>query len=225
MPTSTNLQQFLASPESYDGLRLNGQHITDNDCINMGSALKGHETFTYLHLSHNQIGDTGASAIAKGIKNMSLTIVHLHNNHIGDDGAIILAEAIKGMTSLNWLSLDYNQIGDIGAIAICQAIKDMQNLNILYLNENRIGADTKVPLEQELHQVKDLRLDNQNGANSKIAQLELQLQQMKQILKEKDEKLDNLHNKMKKMKPFPTRILFALLIYLVCVLVIYISVP
>ena len=47
---------------------------------------------TQLLMGYNQIGDTGATALAEGLKhNGALKELYLHGNQIGDEGAKALA--------------------------------------------------------------------------------------------------------------------------------------
>ena len=62
---------------------------------------------TTLYLSYNQIGDTGAVALAEGLKhNGAMTKLYLSYNEIGDDGASAIAEGLKHNGALKELRLD-----------------------------------------------------------------------------------------------------------------------
>ena len=51
---------------------------------------------TTLELSWNQIGDTGATALAEGLKhNGALQTLILGGNQIGNDGAIAIGTALE----------------------------------------------------------------------------------------------------------------------------------
>ena len=70
-----------------------------------------------LYLYSNQIGDTGATALAVGLKvNTVLEGLILNGNRIGDAGVTALAEALKVNTVLESLMLSDNRIGDAGAL-------------------------------------------------------------------------------------------------------------
>jgi internalin A len=83
---------------------------------------------TSLALGGNQIGDAGATALARMT---GLTSLALKGNQIGDAGAEALAR-LTGLTSLN---LGRNQIGDAGATALAR----MTGLSSLVLGGNQIG--------------------------------------------------------------------------------------
>src|SRR6185312_147183 len=64
-----------------------------------------------LDMNGYQIGDTGATALAKALEsNSSLTFLNLHRNQIGETGAVALAKALESTSSLTSLDLKDNQI-------------------------------------------------------------------------------------------------------------------
>eukprot|EP00592_Proboscia_alata_P024229 CAMPEP_0194438114 /NCGR_PEP_ID=MMETSP0176-20130528/103337_1 /TAXON_ID=216777 /ORGANISM="Proboscia alata, Strain PI-D3" /LENGTH=76 /DNA_ID=CAMNT_0039260003 /DNA_START=233 /DNA_END=460 /DNA_ORIENTATION=- len=57
-------------------------------------------TLTTLDLSDNEIGDDGATDIAKALRaNTTLTMLNLDRNEIGVDGATAIAEALQTNTT------------------------------------------------------------------------------------------------------------------------------
>ena len=65
-------------------------------------------------MNNNNIGDTGAAALAKALEsNSSLTSLDLHENNIEDTGAA-LVKALESNLSLTFLNLGSNQIGYTG---------------------------------------------------------------------------------------------------------------
>ena len=72
---------------------------------------KNDPTLTKLDLVGDNIGDSGAQALAEALKvNQSITSLALENNNIGDSGAQALAEALKDNQAITWLSLWDNNI-------------------------------------------------------------------------------------------------------------------
>ena len=71
--------------------------LDDKDAIALSSALKNNFELSIFIISFNDIGDTGAKAIAEAIPHFStyLDLLDLSCNKIGDIGAIAIAEAIK----------------------------------------------------------------------------------------------------------------------------------
>ena len=62
--------------------------------------------------SDNNIGDEGATAIAKALEtNTTLSELDLYHNNIGDEGATAIAKALETNTTLS--KLDLNKFGDL----------------------------------------------------------------------------------------------------------------
>jgi hypothetical protein len=89
-----------------------------------------------LDLYGNQIGDAGASELAKVLPATRVHTLCLNWNQIGDEGAIELAKALPG-TQMHTLDLVGNKIGAQGAIQIVKALQGTQ-VHTLNLGDNRI---------------------------------------------------------------------------------------
>jgi Ran GTPase-activating protein (RanGAP) involved in mRNA processing and transport len=76
-----------------------------------------------LSLSHNQIGDKGAQALARAFQNSNLTKLYLNDNQIGDKGARAFAKALRKNTVLKEFYLSTNPIGDVGARSFTRALR------------------------------------------------------------------------------------------------------
>jgi len=63
-----------------------------------------------LYLNYNQIGDAGASELAKALPGTQVHTLYLQGNQIRDAGASELAKALPG-TQVHTLYLSWNQIG------------------------------------------------------------------------------------------------------------------
>ena len=91
-----------------------------------------------MSLTSNNIGDSGAAAIAEALKNDSAVVrLDLSGNSIGGSGAAAVAEALKSSTVLTDLILNNNSIGDIGAAAVAEALKSTTALTSLYLDNKQ----------------------------------------------------------------------------------------
>jgi Ran GTPase-activating protein (RanGAP) involved in mRNA processing and transport len=81
-----------------------------------------------LDLRSNNIGYSGAQALAEALKNPKcrLTSLNLNNNNmVGDLGAQALAEALKNPNcKLTSLDLYHTNISDLGAKALAEALKN-----------------------------------------------------------------------------------------------------
>eukprot|EP00808_Paulinella_micropora_P018732 g56758.t1 len=95
-----------------------------------------------LHFFMEYLGDSGASAVAKGLQvNTTVQTLDIGYNNLGDKGAALIAEAIKVNTSLKEISLSINDIGDAGAIAIANALQVNKTVIKIALAYNQIGHD------------------------------------------------------------------------------------
>ena len=81
------------------------------------------------------IGDRGAELLSKGITNTkSLRVLHVADNNIGPSGAIAIANALVNNTSLEELNMNHNnEFGIDGAEAIAKAITNNKTLKKLLL--------------------------------------------------------------------------------------------
>ena len=101
------------------------------------SAIFELKNLTSLDLYDNQLGDTGATEIAKHLVGSNLTNLNLARNQIGHRGAAAIANHLVG-SNLNTLDLSENRIGHAGATEIIKNIVG-SNVNTLYLGDNLIG--------------------------------------------------------------------------------------
>ncbi len=87
---------------------------------------------TNLQVQGNELGDVGARALAKALRNSSsrkatIERIDLGSNGVGDKGATGLAEALapnptRGASPLTTLLLDWNEIGDAGATSLAESL-------------------------------------------------------------------------------------------------------
>jgi len=89
----------------------------------------------FRNLNKNNIGDSGATALAEAFKlNSTITEVDLRSNNIGATGATALAEAFKINSTITTVDLWENNIGPDGAAAIGRAMVFSKfKLDILFL--------------------------------------------------------------------------------------------
>ena len=98
-------------PPEVSSLDLRGAHVGDagaaalaralvpagNPAAEAGAGPAASLTLEEVTLSHNDIGDAGAKALAVPLRsNVKLASLNLLDNHIGDAGAVALAEALAG---------------------------------------------------------------------------------------------------------------------------------
>ena len=92
-----------------------------------------------LNINHNdnKLGDSGAELLSKGITNTkTLRVLHITDNNIGPSGITAIVNALVSNTSLEELNLNNNnKVGKDGVIVIAEAIIKNNTLNTLLLNK------------------------------------------------------------------------------------------
>lgn len=152
---SNGLELKNSTPNEREWLDLSDSSLTDSQIPALLEFLKLHKQITYLDVSHNDIGDLGAMALAQlntlttldisynkiGVigaeefaKNITLMRLSMAYNTIGDEGAIVLAEKNKFLTVLD---VKHNDIGFLGV----KALAENKTLKILNLTYNNIGDE------------------------------------------------------------------------------------
>ena len=77
-----------------------------------------------------------------------LQILNLSWNQIGDSGAIAIANSIINLTQLQNLYIGSNQIRDSGAIAIAHVASKLTRLQGLDISENNISEPVRQHIRQ-----------------------------------------------------------------------------
>ena len=115
--------------------------------VALAQALPTLPNLTLLNLGVNQIGDVGAAALAKTLRNGALpvlTALLLYENMIGDAGLEALVSAAGSRLScLRILQVGQNRIGNAGMRSLATAWEQgaFPKLMVLSLQENPIGSD------------------------------------------------------------------------------------
>jgi uncharacterized protein (TIGR02996 family) len=122
-------------------LRLDGNSLGATGVASVAKASLG--SLRRLNLSENQIGDSGAEALAHSPHLTDLLELELVGNQIGDAGAKALGEA--PWTQLRRLNLRVNAIGDAGGRALL-ALSRLGGLRDLFLAENPLDRKVKAEL-------------------------------------------------------------------------------
>lgn len=109
----------------------------------------------HLFVSRNNIGDSGAHALAgilfyfslygKGalFNSRKLLTLDISENKIGVNGAKHIADALKENSSLTYLSMDRNEIGSTGAASLAETLRENQTLKTLILSSNKIESKSR----------------------------------------------------------------------------------
>ena len=107
-------------------------------------------TVPNLDLKHNNIGNTGACALAHVLK-WTTTLIEVDlsfNYNIFARGGKALADALKYNKSLKFLWMQGNSIGDDGAKAMISMLKKNNTLSFLDLQRNDISKHLVLQLEE-----------------------------------------------------------------------------
>ena len=115
-----------------------------------------HKTLTHLSMSQCELGDLSLAKFCQGLaENSTLRVLSLKENQIGDEGATSLAKAFEsGKPKLTSLNLSKNQIRDKGAVALAHAFRNLnltqRTIKEVDLTNNMIGADGSFYLGEQL---------------------------------------------------------------------------
>eukprot|EP00873_Tetraselmis_striata_P045235 jgi/Tetstr1/465499/TSEL_000882.t1 len=149
--------------------------------------LSGKSKLLRLELCHNNIGCSGATAIAHAMvtNGVNLKFLDLSYNGIGDDGARALGFALSGArkgsvhrtAGVEILEMEGNQIGDMGGIALGVALLNAPLLMRANLGRNNLGDAAMHAVAESLSHgatgLKELLLErNGAGEESLITLLE-----------------------------------------------------
>ena len=144
---------------NFDGSRviLDRKNIRDEDLQNIGEALKGNNTITYLHLGNNNITDV--QSIGELLKtNNALEALTLGSNNITDVQSI--GEGLKTNNTLTYLDLRCNSIKDDSGIqSIIDVLKTNNTLYWLRLYDNQLSSNMFFPLNA----IEQYKRDGSNG--------------------------------------------------------------
>ncbi|KAE8600168.1 hypothetical protein XENTR_v10013114 [Xenopus tropicalis] len=145
-----SLAQALRVFRNLKVFRLHKSKVDDDKACVLVRSLLNHPALVHLDLSHNQVSDRGARAIAKLLKESALRVLDLSNNNVGAHGAQALAHALTNNWTLRNLSLRLNHVGNEGGQALCNALLPNQTLQELHLGSNELSEPTASALSQAL---------------------------------------------------------------------------
>ncbi|KAL7566727.1 hypothetical protein ACA910_017781 [Epithemia clementina (nom. ined.)] len=127
-------------------INLTRRGIGHKEAVLLHQAMMLNPSLSVLKLSYNNLGDAGASIIARGFMQNGkhhdkLSILDMGFNDIGDSGCEAIAlMAIAGNLNISGVYLSGNRIGEKGALAIAGAILHGSGISALHLSANKIGS-------------------------------------------------------------------------------------
>ncbi|OCT79585.1 dynein regulatory complex subunit 5 [Xenopus laevis] len=147
-----SLAQTLKVFRNLKVFRLHKSKLDDDKARIVVRSLLNHPALVHLDMSHNQISDRGARAIAKLLNESRLQILNLSNNNVGPHGAKAIAHALARNSILRNLNLRLNHIGNEGGQILCNALLHNLTLEELHLGSNELSEPTASALSQVLSQ-------------------------------------------------------------------------
>ncbi|KAI7793002.1 putative NACHT [Triplophysa rosa] len=106
-------------------LRLSGCNVTDECCESLSSCLQSSTSLRELHLSNNDLKDSGVKLISDALKthNCPLHTLRLSGCNVTDECCESLSSCLQSSTSLRELDLSNNDLKDSGVKLISDALK------------------------------------------------------------------------------------------------------
>ena len=116
-------------------LGLRNTDLGDNGAVKLAAVIN-HTSIQYLDISHCSVKEEGMLAIITALEtNRNLRKFHAADNQLGDSGAVAMAEAINN-TSLEALDISNCQVGERGMVAIASALTTNKSITFLKLDSN-----------------------------------------------------------------------------------------
>lgn len=135
----------LLRNSSLERLTIELRGCSDDGAAHLASLVEGSRHLKWLSLLLNDVTETGAEAIARGLAKSTLlgfsiyaTQLDLRDRCIGDGGALHFADAIKSTTCLRSLCVAQNAVTDRGLEGIIAALRGNEAITTLDLHSNQI---------------------------------------------------------------------------------------
>ncbi|KAG1944194.1 NACHT, LRR and PYD domains-containing protein 12-like [Pimephales promelas] len=178
--TDEVLQKLLPVVTATRLARLWNCGVTDEGCVALASALSSNPSHLRdLHLSGNNLGDSGVKRLSAGLENphCKLEILWLYDCGVTDEGCADLASALRSNPShLRELVLSENNLGDSGVKLLSAGLKNpLCKLEELWLSKCGVTDEGCVALASALRSnpshLRDLHLSgNKLGDSVKLLQ-------------------------------------------------------
>jgi hypothetical protein len=122
----------------------------------------------HLYLSHNRIGDPGASLISEAVtETATLKTLILYDCDITSRGAEDLSRALAQNSSLEKLDISFNNLGDEGISHVAEALKQNKQLKELWIGKCGMADKGAASLASALtinNSLKTLNISGYRGA-------------------------------------------------------------
>ncbi|KAK5670397.1 hypothetical protein BDV3_002609 [Batrachochytrium dendrobatidis] len=181
MAVKKTVERAIDSGEMPDIMKLNGtitelryHRIDDGMLETIFLPMVGLSLVRHIDLSYNEIGNRGAFAIAKVLKddNAMETLI-LKSNNIGSEGVIAITKSLAYNEKLIHLDLSENNIGDDGGMAMASLLQINVNISTVNLSGCSLGATSLIAFAtifQSNNYVSNLDLSNNLSSASNRSQ-------------------------------------------------------
>ncbi|PRP77496.1 hypothetical protein PROFUN_14208 [Planoprotostelium fungivorum] len=150
-------------------LSLSHNQITESGAIALATSLTGNQNLAAFHIDGNAIGDGGAAAFAGCLTgNDFLRILHINDCKIEQRGVAALAGALHTNRVLESLGLSGSLFGDQGAALLAEALKANGTLRSLSLSNCNITEEGAKLLLDVIRDSKHLSLRSLNLDGNQI---------------------------------------------------------
>lgn len=146
-----NLHDSLKNNNILSSLTISSSQIDDNRIRLLCKVLLDNTTLQYFDISHNNIADVGARAIAKLLTKETVNIKYLSllNNQINEEGAHCIGRAICANKKLETLIIGLNPLMDAGGYSILRGIYNNDTLKYIDMSACQLKNET-VPVLSKL---------------------------------------------------------------------------
>ncbi|XP_072891276.1 NACHT, LRR and PYD domains-containing protein 3-like [Hemitrygon akajei] len=122
--------------------------LTDSCAEDLASALSTNPSLTELHLSYNELGDSGVKLVSAALRNPKCKMQKLGLWDVGltDSGAEDLVSALSGNLSLTELNLGSNSLTDRSVPALRLLILTLPSLEWIWLGLNQFSWTARTEL-------------------------------------------------------------------------------
>ena len=119
-------------------LKLKSNYIGDSGAVALAAGLKDHTRLVELDLGYNDITSEGIAALATVFRSNHLHHLDLYNCCLGSGGTTALVDSLCG-GSLQTLDLSDNELGVEGTVALCGGLKNYTQIVTLGIARNSFG--------------------------------------------------------------------------------------
>jgi hypothetical protein len=139
-----HIQNVLRTSRHLTKLSLPENDIDDDLCKAIVGGLVRNTTLLHLDLSHNRIGDGGATALGVVLlqKDLELQSLDLGDNEIRAAGAQAIGDGLAVTRTLRTLSLRLNRLGDLGGETLLDGVRGNTTLATLDVSNNELSTES-----------------------------------------------------------------------------------